>query len=217
MSEKPIDDTESSDLPKVHVMEQYPGRGPIAESPLAHYRLDLVPSDGSVYINELSLQGHLVLRGAIEDQAFVSGVEQGLTLKLPAPLCSEVSGEVSIRWISPNEWLITCPDSETFRLEQSLRERIRGQHAIVNVSGGQTLISLSGKDALNVLKKSTSYDVGQKNFPIGKVVTTTFAKTQAVIRRTGNDDWELVIRRSFSDYIWRWLKDASAEYISPLT
>ncbi|OUC50154.1 hypothetical protein B7939_13495, partial [Eggerthia catenaformis] len=26
------------------------------------------------------------------------------------------------------------------------------------------------------------------------------------------DTWELVVRRSFADYFWLWLQDASAEY-----
>jgi len=33
-----------------------------------------------------------------------------------------------------------------------------------------------------------------------------------VIRRTGEQQWELVIRRSFADYVWLWLQDACAEY-----
>ena len=39
-----------------------------------------------------------------------------------------------------------------------------------------------------------------------------FAKSQCVIRHTGEDTWELVVRRSFADYFWLWLQDASAEY-----
>ena len=33
-----------------------------------------------------------------------------------------------------------------------------------------------------------------------------------MIRRTGEEVWELLVRRSFADYIWLWLQDASAEY-----
>ncbi len=50
------------------------------------------------------------------------------------------------------------------------------------------------------------------DFPVGKAVGTHFAKSQLVIRHTGEDTWELLIRRSFSDYFWLWLQDASAEY-----
>ncbi|MDO9323257.1 MAG: sarcosine oxidase subunit gamma family protein, partial [Pseudomonas sp.] len=43
-------------------------------------------------------------------------------------------------------------------------------------------------------------------------VGTVFAKSQLVIRHTGEETWELLVRRSFSDYFWLWLQDASREY-----
>ncbi|PCB40388.1 sarcosine oxidase subunit gamma family protein, partial [Pseudomonas aeruginosa] len=84
--------------------------------------------------------------------------------------------------------------------------------AVVNVSGGQTLLELSGANVRELLMKSTSYDVHPSNFPVGKAVGSIFAKSQCVIRHTGEDTWELVVRRSFADYFWLWLQDASAEY-----
>ncbi|RML93225.1 Sarcosine oxidase, gamma subunit, partial [Pseudomonas syringae pv. maculicola] len=73
-------------------------------------------------------------------------------------------------------------------------------------------LELTGPKVRQVLMKSTSYDVHPDNFPVGKAVGTVFAKSQLVIRRTGEETWELLIRRSFSDYWWLWLQDASAEY-----
>jgi sarcosine oxidase subunit gamma len=133
-------------------------------------------------------------------------------LALPETLRSVEAGARSLRWISPDEWLLILPGNEAFELEQQLREAIEGHYAVVNVSSGQTLIELSGTQAVEVLKKSTGYDVDARNFPPGKVVTTTFAKTQAVIRRSAETRWELVVRRSFADYVWRWLQDAGAEF-----
>jgi sarcosine oxidase subunit gamma len=63
-----------------------------------------------------------------------------------------------------------------------------------------------------VLKKSIPLDVHPSQFPVGKVAGTVFAKSTALVRRSGEDSWELVIRRSFADYIWLWLQDASREY-----
>ena len=98
-------------------------------------------------------------------------------------------------------------------VEQKLRAALEGQHIqVVNVSGGQSLLELRGPNVRDVLMKSTSYDVHPNNFPVGKAVGTVFAKSQLVIRHTAEDTWELLIRRSFSDYWWLWLQDASAEY-----
>ncbi|MGB0447236.1 MAG: sarcosine oxidase subunit gamma family protein, partial [Pseudomonadales bacterium] len=49
-------------------------------------------------------------------------------------------------------------------------------------------------------------------FPVGKVVQTTFAKTGATICKCNDGSFDLVIRRSFADYFFLWLKDASEDY-----
>src|SRR3989338_6209820 len=111
------------------------------------------------------------------------------------------------------EWLLTLPCGEEFAAEQQLREALGDlHHQVVNVSGGQTILELSGPKVRELLMKSSSYDVHPSNFPVGKAVGTVFAKSQLVIRHTGEDCWELLVRRSFADYIWLWLQDASAEY-----
>lgn len=201
---------------KVALMDQLAGPGPRAESPLHHADLATVakkgPKDGGVTLQEHKLLGHLVIRGSVDNQAFLAGAREVLGVDLPGPLGSVEQGSTSVRWISPDEWLVIVPGEAAFELENRLREAMGGHYAIVNVSGGQTVLELSGPDARKVLKKSTPYDVHDRNFPVGKVVTSVFAKTQAVIRRTGDERWELVIRRSFADYAWLWLQDASAEY-----
>jgi len=84
--------------------------------------------------------------------------------------------------------------------------------SIVNVSGGQTVLTLEGEKARDVLMKSTPYDVHPQAFPVGKGVTTVFAKSSIVLRRPTEHRWELVVRRSFADYCYRWLLDAAAEH-----
>uniref|UniRef100_UPI0015551FFD sarcosine oxidase subunit gamma n=1 Tax=Pseudomonas tumuqii TaxID=2715755 RepID=UPI0015551FFD len=121
--------------------------------------------------------------------------------------------DTSLQWLGPDEWLLIVPSGSEFAVEQKLRAALDGQHvAVVNVSGGQTLLELSGPKVREMLMKSSIYDVHPSNFPVGKAVGTMFAKSQLVIRHTGEDTWELVVRRSFADYIWLWLQDASAEY-----
>ncbi|MEH6652045.1 MAG: sarcosine oxidase subunit gamma family protein [Motiliproteus sp.] len=207
---------EAVSRPACAEMNQLPGNGPRAESPLYHADLASVanggPAEGGVHVQELKLLGHLVLRGSLQNQSFVNGFAEVMGFTLPGSMQSVEVGDSSIRWIAPDEWMLIVPAAEAFSLEQRLRDVITGHFSIANVSGGQTVLMLSGKDAVNVLKKSTGYDFHDSNFPVGKVVSTTFAKAQAVIRRTGEQKWELVIRRSFSDYLWLWLQDASAEY-----
>ena len=101
------------------------------------------------------------------------------------------------------------PGGREFDTERRLRECLSGHFAVMNVSGAQTVLELSGPAARAVLMKSTPYDVHPRNFPVGKGVSSVFAKSGAVIRRVAEERWELVIRRSFADYLFRWVLDAS--------
>ncbi|HWD34184.1 MAG TPA: sarcosine oxidase subunit gamma family protein [Pseudomonas sp.] len=201
----------------INVYQQRPGNDVKAESPLHHADLPSLIGKGrknaGVTLREHKFLGHLTLRGDGRDPAFAGGVFKALGLELPVALTVVANGEMSLQWLGPDEWLLIVPGGQEFAVEQKLRDALEGQHIqVVNVSGGQTLLELSGPNVREVLMKSTSYDVHPNNFPVGKAVGTVFAKSQLVIRRTGEETWELLIRRSFSDYWWLWLQDAAAEY-----
>ncbi|AUF98328.1 hypothetical protein PS623_02511 [Pseudomonas fluorescens] len=201
----------------INVFQQNPGAEAKAQTPLHHADLASLVGKGrnnaGVTLREKKLLGHLTLRGDGHDPAFASGVHKALGLELPVALTVVAKGETSLQWVGPDEWLLIVPGGQEFAVEQQLRDALAGLHIqVVNVSGGQTLLELQGANVRDVLMKSTSYDVHPNNFPVGKAVGTVFAKSQLVIRRTGEDTWELVIRRSFADYWWMWLQDASAEY-----
>ena len=203
-------------MSNVAVLDQNAGEDVLKESPLAHTKG--VPSGHptpGVTIKEVPFLGYLTLRGNSADPLFVAGVAQALGIELPvAPLTlnQHPSNDSSIQWISPDEWLVVVPRGSEYEAEMALRSELSGHYAVVNISGGQTLLRLSGEQALEVLYKSTPYDLHPRHFVVGKAITTNFAKATAVIRRPSEDVWELIIRRSFADYCYRWLMDASQEF-----
>ncbi|MEC8002574.1 MAG: sarcosine oxidase subunit gamma family protein [Pseudomonadota bacterium] len=202
----------------VAIMNQVPGsdadvRG---ESPLHHVGLaditDQSNGDAGVVFSEAGLLGHLTLR--CEPSSPLIAVAQtilGIALPL-TPLTSAEQGDLVVRWIAPDEWLISLPNGQVFDLETRFRAEMNGHHSLVNGSGGMTVYKLRGRHVVDMLKKSTPVDLHDSEFPVGKVVSTVFAKSGAVIRRTGESEFELVVRRSFADYIWLWIQDASQEY-----
>ena len=203
-------------MSNVNVYKQRPDAAH-GESPLFHAGLDEMvrkgKSSAGITLREKKLLGHLVLRGDAKDSAFAGGVHQATGLELPVALTLVANEHSSLQWLAPDEWLLIVPGGTEYEVEQKLRAALDGQHiSIVNVSGGQTLVELSGPKVRELLMKSSSYDVHPSNFPVGKAVGTVFAKSQLVIRHTGEETWELLVRRSFADYIWLWLQDASAEY-----
>ncbi|GGX57105.1 sarcosine oxidase subunit gamma [Saccharospirillum salsuginis] len=199
---------------QVAIMDQCPTADVPARSPLAHQDQSskVAPQNPGVFLWEDALKTHLVLRGDANNADFRQGIEAATGLDLPEALQSTQSDDWALGWIAPDEWLLTGPGDQAFAMETTLRKHLSGHYAVINVSGGQTLVRLAGPEARSVLMKSCPYDVHDRNFPIGKIVNTVLAKSQATIRRLGENDWELVVRRSFADYIWRWLMDASGEY-----
>lgn len=200
---------------QVAIMEQLPETGIPARSPLAHQEQTAsrtTPENPGVYLWESALKTHLALRGDANNADFAKGVEAATGLALPEMLQSNHNSDWALSWIAPDEWLLTGPGDQALAMEMTLREQLDGHYAVINVGGGQTLVRLAGPRARSVLMKSCPYDVHDRNFPVGKVVTTVLAKSQATLRRVGDDEWELVVRRSFADYVWRWLVDASQEY-----
>ncbi|MCL9783391.1 sarcosine oxidase subunit gamma family protein [Vibrio sp. S4M6] len=187
-----------------------------AQSPLQHQKPisdNVATEEQGLTMKEVALMGHLVLRGDSDNPLFVETASQVLGLALPTqPLTSvEKAGKV-VCWLSPDEWLILTEADELYALELALRTALTGHISIVNQSGGQTIIELSGRDVNKVLKKSTPLDIHPRVFPIGKVAGSVLAKSSALIRRIDEYHWQLVIRRSFADYIWRWLEAAGQEY-----
>lgn len=186
------------------------------ESPLHHAQLDQLIGQshaGGIIFHEAALFGHLNLRGNAEDDAFLTGVQQVLGVALPTSACSSAKSELAqIMWLAPDEWLIVVASGSEYDVEEKLRATLKGHFAVSDISGAQTLIELSGMNVIDLMKKSTGYDLHLDSFPIGKVVGTTFAKAGAHILRLSEDKFQLVIRRSFSDYVWLWIQQSSKEY-----
>ena len=176
---------------------EYSAGGEIAFSELL---FDLV-------VKEMPLCSHLNIRGDAGDDAFCAGILQVLGIALPTqPGHYHTSRTHSLYWLGPDDWLLVSR-ADSIDLQAQLRAALSGHLSIVDVAGGQTIINLRGSAvALNtLLKKSSLYD-------FGRCVQTTFAKASAVVANRPDGSYELVVRRTFADYIARWLLDAGSEF-----
>jgi sarcosine oxidase subunit gamma len=185
-------------------------------SPLCHADfagLAALKIEGGVILREAKLLGHLNLRGNAKDLDFLNGVKHVLDLDLPLQPCSSTqNANTTIMWLSPDEWLIIVEGGSEEALENKLRRSLNGHFAVSDISGAQTMLEISGEYCVQLLQKSIGYDLHLDSFPINKVIGTALAKSSAHIRRTGEQDFQLIIRRSFADYIWLWLQQSSKEY-----
>ncbi|MFK7992770.1 MAG: sarcosine oxidase subunit gamma [Granulosicoccus sp.] len=211
----------------VAVMDQFPDKTTSKStmcSALVHVGLPNVgnsvqmeqSSAQTVYVQERPVTGFLLLRASEQSNALSEALQDRCGLALSSRLQSDTNDEYCVRWMSPDSWLLTCPLDQAYAIEIDLRKAVDAHIGIVNVSGGYSILELSGNRARDVLMKSTGYDTHPDNFAEGKVVNTTFAKAQVTLRSVElNQGWgryELIVRRSFCDYVWMWIQQASEEF-----
>jgi sarcosine oxidase subunit gamma len=188
---------------------------PVLQSPL--HALELAkqaqPIDVSkgVWANEIPLLGYISLRGSSKDAAFVDAMPHALGVRLPTEPCTfAVSSDVKVMWLSPDEWMIVCARSRLGALLGDLAQALNSVRSqVVDNSGGYTQVVLQGVNATDVLSHVSVYDFAA--LTPGRVVGTTFGKSSAYVHRT-EQGYCLLLRRSFADYIWRYLVRAAQPY-----
>lgn len=203
-----------------------PGLQPLSEeasfreSPL-HYMALAAKAKASVTLVESDIAGTLIIRGTAE---MAAGFENATGLSLPVlPSSFVLQGERAVYWLGPEEWMLRAPLSELQSLEEALSKELSGHVAVIDVSATFTLIRLHGVAGAELMRKSTVYDIDQLSAEsssgqeTGRAVQTTMAKAGALIVRRADKSFELIVRRSFADYVARWLLDAGAEFGIGLT
>ncbi len=187
------------------------------ESPLVRFQLadaGGIAADAQLVMSERPFLGHLNLRGRPEDPQFLAGTSQVLGVDLPLePNTTAGSTAQGLFWLGPDEWLILTPPGEQAGLQTHLLEVLDGVFAnVVDVSSGNTVISVSGPKARELLAKGTTLDLHPREFRPGMCAQTHFAHAGALICQwEERPRFELVVRRSFADYLWQWMRVAARD------
>jgi len=173
------------------------------------------PGTAGVIARERPFLGHINLRGDAEDPRFVGAISNVLGVELPIEgnTVNDGLGNV-VYWLGPNEWLIVTPVERETIIEEELRVALGGLHvAITDVSGGQTVVQLHGPHVRDVLAKGCPIDLHPRVFAIGQCAQSHLGKAPVLIGQLETQPYyEIIVRRSFADYLWVWLENAAAEY-----
>lgn len=167
----------------------------------------------AVRFEEINEYAYYTLRGNTKCESFLKGIEHLLSLSLPLmPKTTASNDFMTIFWLSPDEWLVMIKKDMTSHFIDKINETLDGHFALVDISSGQTLLRISGEASLCVLVKSCRYDFSDENFAINYCVQTKFAKASAIIFRRDKAVFDLIIRRSFAEYIAAVCLDAASEF-----
>jgi len=154
------------------------------------------------------------LRGNAEEAAFREGAASALGLRLPLKACTTSENSlVRIVWVGPDDWVIVGPPGQAEAIVLRLREALSGlHHAVTDVSSGYRVLQLSGRPVRDVLAQGCPLDLHPRAFERGACAGSHFFKASIWLWQTDEAPvYELLVVRSYMDYVWLMLERASAE------
>lgn len=154
------------------------------------------------------------LRGNAEDPAFRAAVSRVLKLELPIQPCSSVADAVHrLVWVGPDDWFVIGPKGQASAIEAQLRTALAGMHhAVTDVSGGYTVLHLSGTPVREVLAQGCPLDLHPRVFGPGSSAGSLFFKASIWLWQTDEaPTYEVLVRSSFRGYFWLMLERSTQE------
>lgn len=185
------------------------------ESPLVQLNFP-DPLPGAPRIEEVPFLGFVNLRGKTSNMAFIAAVLKVLGCEPPVEANTMLEcGDYCIYWLGPDEWLVITPTGQAGKVQAELQAALTGVFSsVVDNSSGLTLVKITGENAANLLARDCPLDLHPREFKPGQCAQTRLAKAGMTIAPLrDNSGFEIIIRRSFSDYIGLWLQDALIEYL----
>jgi sarcosine oxidase, subunit gamma len=139
-----------------------------------------------------------------------------LGVELPTtPSTYAKSGDTTVIWLGPDEWLVTGTSLTGPELEARLRDALSSHGGTaVDVSGQRTTLRLRGSHSRDVLGKGCALDLHPSAFGEAAAAQTTLGRAGVILLAVGDSgaDYRILVRSSFARYLAGWLLDAAEEY-----
>lgn len=154
--------------------------------------------------------GHVNLRGRASDGGFLQSAERALGQSLPLGPNTFSAGVHHVCWLGPDEWQVITPAAGAAQLAGRLEQALSATHASVNdISGGQIALLLEGAGCRNLLARGCTLDLHPRAFEVGRCAQSGLARSGILLLQLDDmPTYMIVVRRSFSDYLCRWLAHA---------
>ncbi len=184
------------------------------ESPLVQIEL-AEPKGKAPRIEEKAFNGYINLRGRADHTGFIAACLKVLGVEAPTEANTVVdAGDYRIYWLGPDEWLIVTPPGQQTALKAKLEKALDGVFSsVVDNSSGLTMIHVTGEHAADLLATDCPFDLHPRVFQPGQSAQTRLAKAGMTLSPLEDDaGFEVIIRRSFADYLLIWLQDAAIAF-----
>lgn len=181
------------------------------------------PDGLAISMSEVVDRGMIDLRGLPTDKKFMEAAKAALGLALPTtPRTSAGNGDIVCLWMSPDQWLITCPRKAVDGLLAKLNAGLEGIFSLaVDMSDARTIIRLEGERVRETLMKGSSIDFTQGGYGGGTVRRMLFGEIAAMVHVVSEkpDVFHLMVFRSYAHHAWDWIeatamKGSEVEFLS---
>ena len=192
------------------------------QSPLVQIEFG-APQGAAPRIEEKPFLGYVNLRGKPGHTGFLAGVLKALGVEPPtAPNTLIDAGDNRIFWLGPDEWLIVTPAGQQGAVKAKLDAALAGVFSsVVDNSSGLTTVHLTGDNAGALLATDCPLDLHPREFGAGRCAQTRLARAGMIVTPLADGSapgsgsgagFEIIIRRSFADYLLRFLQDAAIAF-----
>ncbi|WP_286791861.1 sarcosine oxidase subunit gamma family protein [Thalassospira sp. UBA4513] len=182
-------------------MHEYPLENRFAFSP--H-----VAAGAGASINLAPVTGGFVIHVLGDAKSEEAALKQAL-----AKIAPELGADV--RKSAPKQWFwVGDADVSSDRLAE-IQAGLPSEFALADQTHGRLRMVLSGASSRIVLAKGTMVDLSPEMFAIGRSAMTQIGHIGAMITRTADDSFELIVLRSFASTLWDELQHMAAEFCHP--
>lgn len=149
---------------------------------------------------DLTIHSLAALRG--RETELADAVRDHLGLELPTSPKRVAAGETAVLWAGPGKWLMVSGASVDL-------SPLLG--AVVDLSDGRSVFTLSGPRARELLATLVSLDLHPRAFSTGDVAMTHAASIAIQLWQVDDaPTYEIAVARSYAATLWRWLVHAGA-------
>lgn len=139
----------------------------------------------------------------------IAALSKALGVTLPQkPKSSAAKAGRTALWLGPDEWLVI---DEAGGNPVADCASVKGLHSAVDVSHRNVAIAVTGPNAAATISSGCPQDLSLAAFPVGAASRTILGKVEIVALRTAQDAFRIECWRSFSDYVYGFLSEATRD------
>lgn len=122
-----------------------------------------------------------------------------LGLAFPAPNTQAINGEARLLWTGRDQ---------AFLIGTQAPAGLADHAALTDQTDGWAILTLQGPAATDALMRPVPLDLRATAFPVGRTARAPLNHMQAILTRTGQDAFEIMVFRSMARTAWAELSEA---------